>query len=110
MKPMLGIVCTAPLLYGRSVRHIGNCYFRNTRYSLCSITILISFFLQRRLDDDKGRTHELCQSAVKCMRGILACWLRQADKVHFNNSFDLSSGTRCKNVMVAQNFFVLCSV
>ena len=35
----------------------------------------------RRIDDDKGRTHELAQSAVKCMRGILACWIRQADKV-----------------------------
>ena len=35
----------------------------------------------RRIDDDKGKTHELAQSAVKCMRGILACWLRQADKV-----------------------------
>ena len=37
--------------------------------------------LFRRVDDDKGRTHELAQSAVKCMRGILACWLRQADRV-----------------------------
>jgi len=33
------------------------------------------------VDNDKGRTHELAQSAVKCMRGILRCWLRQADKV-----------------------------
>ena len=35
----------------------------------------------RRIDDDKGKTYELGQSAVKCMRGILACWLKQADKV-----------------------------
>jgi len=35
----------------------------------------------RRIDDDKGRTHELAQCAVKCMRGILECWLKQADKV-----------------------------
>lgn len=35
----------------------------------------------KRIDDDKGRTHELAQCAVKCMRGILECWLRQADKV-----------------------------
>ncbi|XP_064610521.1 phosphorylase b kinase regulatory subunit beta-like [Liolophura sinensis] len=34
----------------------------------------------RRIDDDQGRTYELSQSAVKCMRGILFCWLRQADK------------------------------
>lgn len=36
---------------------------------------------RRRIDDDKGRTHELAQCAVKCMRGILECWLRQADRV-----------------------------
>jgi len=35
----------------------------------------------RRIDDDRGRAHELSQSAVKCMRGILECWLHQADKV-----------------------------
>nr|XP_023411445.1 phosphorylase b kinase regulatory subunit beta isoform X4 [Loxodonta africana] len=35
----------------------------------------------RRIDDDKGRTHELEHSAVKCMRGILYCYMRQADKI-----------------------------
>ncbi|KAM4894504.1 phosphorylase b kinase regulatory subunit beta isoform 2-T2 [Sylvia borin] len=35
----------------------------------------------RRIDDDKGRTHELEHSAIKCMRGILYCYMRQADKV-----------------------------
>ncbi|XP_045674622.1 phosphorylase b kinase regulatory subunit beta isoform X4 [Phyllostomus hastatus] len=35
----------------------------------------------RRLDDDQGRTHELEHSAVKCMRGVLYCYMRQADKV-----------------------------
>lgn len=38
-------------------------------------------FIFRKVDDDQGRTHELAQSAVKCMRGILFCWIRQADKV-----------------------------
>ncbi|KAG7236947.1 hypothetical protein INR49_032953 [Caranx melampygus] len=28
-----------------------------------------------------GRTHELEHSAIKCMRGILYCYMRQADKV-----------------------------
>lgn len=37
--------------------------------------------MNRRIDDDKGHTYELSQSAVKCMRGILSCWLRQADRV-----------------------------
>ncbi|XP_074957627.1 phosphorylase b kinase regulatory subunit beta isoform X10 [Phalacrocorax aristotelis] len=35
----------------------------------------------RRIDDDKGKTHELEHSAIKCMRGILYCYMRQADKV-----------------------------
>ena len=41
----------------------------------------MEFVYFRRIDDDKGKTYELAQSAVKCMRGILSCWLRQADKV-----------------------------
>uniref|UniRef100_A0A8C7PX23 Phosphorylase b kinase regulatory subunit n=1 Tax=Oncorhynchus mykiss TaxID=8022 RepID=A0A8C7PX23_ONCMY len=35
----------------------------------------------RRIDDDMGRTHELEHSAIKCMRGILYCYMRQSDKV-----------------------------
>ncbi|MXQ87411.1 hypothetical protein E5288_WYG001583 [Bos mutus] len=35
----------------------------------------------RHIDDDKGRTHELEHSAIKCMRGILYCYMCQADKV-----------------------------
>lgn len=35
----------------------------------------------RRIDDDMGRTHELEHSAIKCMRGILYCYMRQANKV-----------------------------
>uniref|UniRef100_A0A7N8XZR9 Phosphorylase b kinase regulatory subunit n=1 Tax=Mastacembelus armatus TaxID=205130 RepID=A0A7N8XZR9_9TELE len=35
----------------------------------------------RRIDDDMGRTHELEHSSIKCMRGILYCYMRQADKV-----------------------------
>ncbi|XP_045888133.1 phosphorylase b kinase regulatory subunit beta isoform X4 [Micropterus dolomieu] len=35
----------------------------------------------RRIDDDMGRTHELEHSAIKCMRGVLYCYMRQADKV-----------------------------
>ncbi|XP_046843566.1 phosphorylase b kinase regulatory subunit beta-like isoform X2 [Xenia sp. Carnegie-2017] len=35
----------------------------------------------RQVDDDQGRNYELEQSAVKCMRGILFCYMRQAEKV-----------------------------
>ncbi|KAJ8784575.1 hypothetical protein J1605_007926 [Eschrichtius robustus] len=34
----------------------------------------------RHIDDDKGRTHELEHSGIKCMRGIVYCYMRQADK------------------------------
>ncbi|XP_048461941.1 phosphorylase b kinase regulatory subunit beta [Rhincodon typus] len=45
-----------------------------------------------RIDDDKGRTHELEYCAVKCMRGILYCYMRQADKVeHFKQHSDPSN-------------------
>ncbi|XP_055337447.1 phosphorylase b kinase regulatory subunit beta-like [Paramacrobiotus metropolitanus] len=33
----------------------------------------------KRIDDDHGRANELGQCAVKCMRGILYCWMNQAD-------------------------------
>lgn len=39
-----------------------------------------------RIDDDMGRTHELEHSAIKCMRGILYCYMRQADKVRLKPS------------------------
>lgn len=34
-----------------------------------------------RIDDDRGKSHELGQTAVKCMRGILECWIKQAHRV-----------------------------
>jgi phosphorylase kinase alpha/beta subunit len=35
----------------------------------------------RQMGADKGRTYELEQCTVKCMRGILFCYMRQSDKV-----------------------------
>ncbi|KOB70249.1 putative phosphorylase kinase [Operophtera brumata] len=35
----------------------------------------------RRIDDDRGKSHELGQSTVKCMRGILECWIKQSARV-----------------------------
>jgi phosphorylase kinase alpha/beta subunit len=34
-----------------------------------------------KVDSDKGRTYHLGQIAVKTMRGILFCWMRQAHKL-----------------------------
>eukprot|EP00794_Sanderia_malayensis_P016175 gene16175-17800_t len=47
----------------------------------CAISIWGLSLAYRHLDDDEGRTHELEQSAVKCMRGILFCYMRQCSKV-----------------------------
>ncbi|XP_050425684.1 probable phosphorylase b kinase regulatory subunit beta isoform X2 [Adelges cooleyi] len=47
----------------------------------CAAAIWSLFQAYRRIDDDRGKLYELGQSAVKCMRGILACWIRQADQV-----------------------------
>jgi phosphorylase kinase alpha/beta subunit len=47
----------------------------------CSAAIWALALAYRRIDDDKGRTYELEQSAVKCMRGILFCYMRQSHKV-----------------------------
>lgn len=38
-------------------------------------------FVLRRIDDDRGKSYELGQSAVKCMRGILECWIKQATRI-----------------------------
>ena len=34
-----------------------------------------------KIDNDQGRAHELGQATVKCMRGILNCWMKQAKNV-----------------------------
>ncbi|XP_078462665.1 phosphorylase b kinase regulatory subunit beta isoform X2 [Lampetra fluviatilis] len=47
----------------------------------CAASVWALSIAYRRLDDDKGRTHELEHCAVKCVRGILYCYMRQADKV-----------------------------
>lgn len=47
----------------------------------CAVAVWALSQAYRKVDDDQGRTRELAQSAVKCMRGILFCWIRQADKV-----------------------------
>uniref|UniRef100_A0A803XZR0 Phosphorylase b kinase regulatory subunit n=1 Tax=Meleagris gallopavo TaxID=9103 RepID=A0A803XZR0_MELGA len=52
----------------------------NLYCAACSWALALAY---RRIDDDKGRTHELEHSAIKCMRGILYCYMRQADKVKY---------------------------
>ncbi|XP_066991730.1 probable phosphorylase b kinase regulatory subunit beta isoform X2 [Anabrus simplex] len=47
----------------------------------CAAAIWSLYQAYRRIDDDRGKSHELGQSAVKCMRGILECWMKQAPRI-----------------------------
>uniref|UniRef100_S4RAV3 Phosphorylase b kinase regulatory subunit n=1 Tax=Petromyzon marinus TaxID=7757 RepID=S4RAV3_PETMA len=47
----------------------------------CAAAVWALSLAYRRSDDDKGRIHELEHSAVKCLRGILYCYMRQSLKV-----------------------------
>ncbi|KAL9975501.1 hypothetical protein ACROYT_G012666 [Oculina patagonica] len=47
----------------------------------CAMGVWALALAYRHIDDSKGRAYELQQSVVKCMRGILFCYMRQADKV-----------------------------
>lgn len=47
----------------------------------CGAAIWSLFQAYRRIDDDRGKSYELGQAAVKCMRGILECWIRQAARI-----------------------------
>ncbi|XP_044021061.1 probable phosphorylase b kinase regulatory subunit beta isoform X2 [Aphidius gifuensis] len=47
----------------------------------CAASIWSLYQAYRRIDDDRGKSYELGQSAVKCMRGILECWIKQSDRI-----------------------------
>ncbi|KAF2352247.1 Glycoside hydrolase family 15/Phosphorylase b kinase regulatory chain family [Trinorchestia longiramus] len=47
----------------------------------CSLAIWSLYQSYRRIDDDHGKAYELGGSCIKCMRGILSCWMRQSDRV-----------------------------
>lgn len=64
------------------VKTCSTCKEARVRDSLyCAAAAWALALAYRRIDDDMGRTHELEHSAIKCMRGILYCYMRQADKV-----------------------------
>lgn len=52
---------------------------RDTVYCAASIWSLYQAY--RRIDDDRGKSYELGQSAVKAMRGVLESWIKQSHKV-----------------------------
>lgn len=47
----------------------------------CAAAVWSLYQAYRRIDDDRGKSYELGQSTVKCMRGILECWVKQAARV-----------------------------
>ncbi len=47
----------------------------------CAIAIWSLRQCYSKVDTDQGRTYHLGQIAVKSMRGILFCWMKQADKL-----------------------------
>lgn len=47
----------------------------------CAAAIWSLYQSYRRIDDDRGRSYELGQCTVKCMRGILLCWIKQSDRI-----------------------------
>lgn len=54
-------------------------HVRDTCY--CAIAVWSLRQCYCKVDNDKGRTYVLGQIAVKAMRGILFCWMRQAQKL-----------------------------
>ncbi|XP_012280936.1 probable phosphorylase b kinase regulatory subunit beta isoform X3 [Orussus abietinus] len=47
----------------------------------CAAAIWSLYQAYRRIDDDRGKSYELGQSAIKCMRGILECWVKQSSRI-----------------------------
>lgn len=65
-------------LYGVCTKHIGN---KGLSLSSNYYTMVNNIMFFRRIDDDRGKSYELGQSAVKCMRGILECWVKQSSRI-----------------------------
>nr|XP_023013016.1 probable phosphorylase b kinase regulatory subunit beta isoform X1 [Leptinotarsa decemlineata] len=57
----------------------------------CAAAVWGLFQAYRRIDDDRGKSYELGQSAVKCMRGILECWERQSKRIELFKQKQCSS-------------------
>jgi len=82
-----GLVKRQLLKYQSPTSHLfpsqsSNTEHANIRDSIyCSAAVWSLYQAYRRLDDDRGKTYELGQSVVACMRGILATWTMQSQKL-----------------------------
>lgn len=63
-------------LFPRTSAELDEAHVRDSLFCACSIWALYQAFT-KRIDDDRGKAHELGQSVVKCMRGVLFAWMRQ---------------------------------
>uniref|UniRef100_A0A915E5Y7 Phosphorylase b kinase regulatory subunit n=1 Tax=Ditylenchus dipsaci TaxID=166011 RepID=A0A915E5Y7_9BILA len=82
-------------LFPRYSIDTGTGYVKDSIY--CALACWSCSIAYKRLDDDRGRQTELCQTAVKTMRGILFCWMQQVEKVNGfkqNNSPEFSLHSR----------------
>ncbi|KAK2559687.1 Phosphorylase b kinase regulatory subunit beta [Acropora cervicornis] len=65
----------------------------------CAMAVWALGLAYRHMDDSDGRAYELKQAAVKCMRGILFCYMRQADKPNdLKYVYEISRQWECSNV------------
>nr|KAJ3420465.1 hypothetical protein HK105_005642 [Polyrhizophydium stewartii] len=70
-------------------------WVRDNVYSILAVWGLALAY--RRLDDDQGRAYELEHATIKCMRGLLASMIRQANKVElFKNTQELDHSLHAK--------------
>ena len=69
-------------LFSSSSQNLPIAKIRDNVYVATALWALSSAY--RLFDDDQGRGYELQQSAVKCMRSILFCYMQHADKVRVN--------------------------
>lgn len=70
----------------------------------CAAAIWSLFQAYRRIDDDRGKSYELGQSAVKCMRGILECWIKQAARIElFKKNQCSKHALHCKFHLITGN-------
>ena len=76
------IKCQSPTtglfpIYSKRESNYG--HVRDTIYCATAVWSLRQCFC--KIDSDKGRTYHLGQMAVKAMRDILFCWMKQAHKI-----------------------------
>lgn len=60
--------------------HCGRWHWHSGKTGIASYINRL-YCIVRHVGFDHGRSYEIEQSAVKCMRGILFCYMRQANKV-----------------------------